>query len=672
MEWNPYAARTGMVDRMSNFIRVLKLASRYRLTLVGIVISSLAVAVFWGANIGIVYPFIEVVFEGKSLHDWVDRKLENSSQKIAELEAEQAKLSADTTNGKRALQILHVRLEAEQQIVAALEWLRPWIYQYLPTSPFRTLVVIVLALLVGTIIKDAFLVADMVLVERLVHLTMFDLRKLCFRTILQTDVKEFGDKGTSALLSRLMYDTGNVGSGLNQLFGNAIREPLKMISCLVLASLICWQLLLFSLILAPLAIFLIRRLSQSLKRANRRGMEEMARLYGVASESFNGIQTVKAFTMERHERRRFHRSAKQFLGNSMKIIFYNALTKPITELLGISVISLALITGAYLALTQEMYIFDIRMADRPLDPKLLLVFYGLLAGISDPVRKLSEVYTAIQGAVAASDRVFGLLDMQPKIVDPENPREMPAAFRKLTFNNIHFSYAPEKPVLSGVQLEIKFGETIAIVGSNGCGKTTLVNMLPRFYDPSGGAVLLDGVDLREFRVRDVRSQVGMVTQHTQLFDDSVLDNIRYGSPQATEAEVIEAAKKAHAHQFIVDKLESGYATRVGQGGCKLSGGQRQRIALARAILRDPAILILDEATSQIDLESEQLIHKVLEQFIRGRTAIMITHRLSTLALADRILVMDGGKIVDLGRHEELIGRCEIYRRLHEIQFRQSA
>ena len=187
-----------------------------------------------------------------------------------------------------------------------------------------------------------------------------------------------------------------------------------------------------------------------------------------------------------------------------------------------------------------------------------------------------------------------------------------------------------------------------------------------------GAVQLDDVSVGAFRVKDLRSAVGVVTQQAQLFDDTVLNNIRYGSLGASDDEVIEAAKKAHAHQFIVEKLEEGYATRVGQSGCKLSGGQRQRIALARAILRDPQILILDEATSQIDLESEQLIHKVLERFVHGRTAIMITHRLSTLALADRILVMDAGKIVDLGRHEELIGRCEIYRRLHEIQFRQTA
>ncbi len=219
---------------------------------------------------------------------------------------------------------------------------------------------------------------------------------------------------------------------------------------------------------------------------------------------------------------------------------------------------------------------------------------------------------------------------------------------------------------------MEFGETVAIVGANGCGKSTLANLVPRFFDPKQGAVRIDGVDVRDMRLRELRQQIGLVTQETVLFDDSVLNNIRYGAPHSSRAQVIEAAKQAHAHKFIESRLEHGYDTRVGNQGSKLSGGQRQRIALARAILRDPAILILDEATSQIDLESEQLIHKVLEQFTRNRTTIIITHRLATLALADRIVVMHEGVIVDTGSHQELVGRCDLYRRLHEIQFRQSA
>ena len=228
-----------------------------------------------------------------------------------------------------------------------------------------------------------------------------------------------------------------------------------------------------------------------------------------------------------------------------------------------------------------------------------------------------------------------------------------------------------KSFVEPTELLIEPGLT-GVVGPNGCGKSTLANLIPRFFDPVAGSVRLDGVDLRDVRLRELRSQIGLVTQETLLFDDTVLNNIRYGCPHATREQVIEAAQQAHAHRFIEQKLEHGYQTVVGAGGGRLSGGQRQRIALARAILRDPAILILDEATSQIDLESEQLIHKVLEQFIRHRTTVVVTHRLATLALANRIVVMDGGRIADLGTHEQLMSRSDVYRRLHQIQFRETA
>jgi ATP-binding cassette subfamily B protein/subfamily B ATP-binding cassette protein MsbA len=247
-----------------------------------------------------------------------------------------------------------------------------------------------------------------------------------------------------------------------------------------------------------------------------------------------------------------------------------------------------------------------------------------------------------------------------------------APHRELAFEGVSFHYLPGEPVLHKIDLRIPFGEKLAIVGANGCGKSTLVNLVARFYDPVEGAVRMDGVDLRQCRVRELRRKIGIVTQQTVLFDDTVMNNIRYGSLHATDEQVIAAAKKAHAHRFITEKLDEGYDTIVGERGGRLSGGQRQRIALARAILRDPEILVLDEATSQIDLESEQLIHQALRDFARGRTAILITHRLSTLTLADRILVMDAGRVADLGTHHELLTRCEIYRRLHQIQFRESA
>jgi ATP-binding cassette subfamily B protein/subfamily B ATP-binding cassette protein MsbA len=243
---------------------------------------------------------------------------------------------------------------------------------------------------------------------------------------------------------------------------------------------------------------------------------------------------------------------------------------------------------------------------------------------------------------------------------------------ELVFDRVSFQYSTGQRVLHDVELRIPFGQTVAIVGPNGCGKTTLVNLLPRFYDAVEGAVRLDGIDVRELRVKELRRMTGLVAQQATLFDDTVLNNIRYGSPHASEETVIAAAEKAFAHRFIVERLPNGYKTIVGERGGRLSGGQRQRILLARAILRDPKFLILDEATSQIDLESEQLIHRVLEQFIRGRTTLMITHRMSSIALADRIVVMDMGRIIDSGSHQELLGRCDLYTRLHQLGFQQAA
>jgi ATP-binding cassette subfamily B protein/subfamily B ATP-binding cassette protein MsbA len=315
------------------------------------------------------------------------------------------------------------------------------------------------------------------------------------------------------------------------------------------------------------------------------------------------------------------------------------------------------------------------MSPRPLGLAALLTFYGALAGTADPLRKLSDIFTRLQRASAAADRIYAMLDREPEIQDPENPKPLPRHHRDLVFDQVEFAYQTGESVLQDINLTIRAGETIALVGPNGCGKSTLANLILRFADPTSGEVRVDGLRLPEVRVRDLRSQIGLVSQETLLFDDTVLNNIRYGASWASKEDVIRAAQAAHAHSFIESRLAEGYDTVVGSGGSRLSGGQRQRIALARTILHDPAILILDEATSQVDLESEQVIQQVLETFIKDRTAVIITHRLAVLTLADRIVVMEAGRILDVGTHEELIERCDLYRRLHRIQFsdlRQSA
>lgn len=668
---------------MSNFGRVLRQTLHYRVTFVASILCALGVAVLWGGNIGAVYPFVEIAFKGESLHAWVDHEIEKAettrkefAAQVARHEAELAGASPDRRGAIEGdLATARLRVEAEERALTLYRAARPLIYRYLPDDPFQTLALIVAALLVGTVLKDLCVIGNTVLVARLANLATFDLRKKFFRRTLRMDLATFNDEGSADLMSRFTHDTEHIAQGTMALYGKMVREPLKGLACMVGAALICWRLLVLSLVIAPLAGWLIHQLARRLKKTNRSAMERMAQIYGTLEETFRGIKVVKAFTLERQERRRFHVHAKRYYRQAMRTNYYDALAHPLTELMGIFTISVALLAGAWLVLGSRTDLFGIPMTDRPLSLGALLLFYGLLAGAADPARKLSDVLARIQKAVAAADRVFALLDRQPKVRDPEQPRPLDRHHAELVFDGVDFGYRPDHLVLHDVNLTVPFGETVAIVGANGCGKSTLMNLIARFADPTAGAIRIDGLPLTEVRLRDLRRQISLVTQETILFDDTVYNNIRFGRPGATRDEVIAAAKQAQAHRFIEEQLSEGYETVVGPMGCRLSGGQRQRIALARAILRDPAILLLDEATSQVDLESEQVIHKVLEQFIRGRTAVIITHRLSTLVLADRIVVMDQGRIVDVGTHQELSARCSIYRRMCQIEFhdlRQSA
>ena len=663
-----------------NFRRVVRMAIRYKLTFAASIFSALVVAVFWVANIGTIYPVVEVIFEGQSMQQWIDLKIEENQTAIATKSAEATELREQLTalgdggdrQQRKNLQSEVANLETELTSASATlrgcKIAKPYIDDYLPGSPFQTLLVITGLLVVGTLIKDVFLVFNGVLVARMAQLATFDLRKLFYRRTLRMDLAAFTEDGTADLMSRFTNDMSQVASGLESLFGRLVREPLKMFACLAAAAFICWRLLLLTMIITPIAVFSIRWLAKMLKRANRRAMEEMALIYATLEETFRSIKIVKAFTNERRERAQFHEDNKRYYHKAMRIARYNSLSHPLTEVMGIAAISLAMTAGAWLILSQETHLFGIRMSDAPLSRGAMLTFFVLMAGMADPLRKMSSIFSNLQAGSAAADRIFSRLDRRPQIREPIRPAPFHRHNRDLTFENVGFAYYTDKPVLEEVNLKIAFGETIAIVGPNGCGKSTLANLIPRFADPTSGVVKLDGVPLGDMRLRNLRGQIGLVTQETMLFDDTIFNNIRYGAYNASREQVIEAAKQAHAHRFIENELPNGYESSAGALGNRLSGGQRQRIALARAILRDPAILILDEATSQIDLESEQAIQQVLEKFTRDRTTILITHRLSVLSLADRIVVMEGGRILDVGSHDELLARCTLYRRLYQIHF----
>lgn len=622
------------------------------------------VGVLWGGNIGaVVYPITEICLKKGTFATWIDQKIEENRDKIEKAEQEIQTLESGQTESPRALAIKQKELESLNRTESWLLWAKPIAKEYTPRSPFRTVVFLMAIIMIGTVLKIVFLVNHGILAAWIAQKSAMEIRDEYFRKVLDYEVNYFNREGIADTMSRFTNDMEALTRGLTAVYGKVVREPLKMVVCLIGAAYISWQLLLLTLLLAPTAAVAIRWLARSIKRVVRRSMEEMSNMYGRLEETFRSIRVVKAFTRENYERAKFRRTNRNYCARAIKIAKYESLANPLTEIFGIMMICISIIAGSYLVLGERTTFLGIPMLSEPLSMGALILFFALLVGASEPARKLSDIFTMFQGAAAAADRVYARIDREIAIREPGHPAVMPQHRESLCFEHIAFEYEPNRPVLKDVSLEIAFGECIAILGPSGCGKSTLLNLIPRFIDPTGGVIRVDGRSIAEVRFRDLRRQIGLVTQEPILFDDTVLNNIRYGRPTATRAEAIEAAKHAFAHEFIENELHEAYDTVVGPGGGLLSGGQRQRIALARAILRDPNIFLLDEATSQIDVHSERMIHQALKEFKTGRTTIMVTHRLSALSLADRIVLMEDGAVSAVGTHEELLQTSAFYARM---------
>jgi len=534
--------------------------------------------------------------------------------------------------------------------------LPPALVRALPDEPFASVVWIIVGLFALSLLGATANFLHQYLSLTVAASTVADLRRAVFRHALRLPLLRVAGSA-SDLVSRMLTDTEIILAGFVAITSKAAAQIARGAVALVVAFLIDWRLALASLIAAPVLFTVIRKLGKRIRRAYRGAMESKASLMGVASESLTGIRVIKVYHAERAALGRFTRHNRRALKQELRARTARALSSPVVELVSIVVVGAIVIVSTRFILEGHLSPGQFMGA---------LVSLGVAGAQLKPLTRIVQELQAADSAAARLDEVLGSEADDARRARDRLPA-LPRHAESLRFDGVRLRYpGATHEALAGVDLEIPFGSTTAFVGPNGSGKTTLLSLVPRLFEPTAGAVVLDGRDVAGGDLRSLRRQIGVVTQDVVLFSGTVHENIALGRPGVSREAVVAAAKKARAHEFI-ERLADGYDAVLGEGGVSLSGGQRQRVSIARAILRDPAILILDEATSMIDVESERRIGEALEEFGRGRTCLIVAHRLATVIGADRIVVMDAGRVVDAGAHEELLGRCELYRRLASTQ-----
>jgi ATP-binding cassette, subfamily B, bacterial MsbA len=483
-----------------------------------------------------------------------------------------------------------------------------------------------------------------------------DIRNRLYQKILALHLGYFSEEKKGNIIARMTNDVQEIDFSIMSSMTMLFRDPIKIIAFMGTLFFLDYKLTLFVLIVLPVAGLIIGRIGKSLRRRSQDGQRRMGHLMTIIEESVYGLQIIKAFNAEKYQQNNFESVNSGYTNVQNKINRRRALASPITEFLATVTIVIVMWYGGRIILVDE-----------GMAPAELISYLLIFSQVITPAKSLSTALYNIQKGLASVDRINEILMAENRIKDPKNPLNKPEFSEGVRYKNVSFSYE-ETLVLKNINLDIHFGKTIALVGQSGSGKTTMADLLPRFYDIQNGEILIDGINIRNMRLNDLRSLIGYVNQSPILFNDSFANNIRFGAENVNKEDIIQAAKIAHAHDFIME-YENGYDTNIGDGGGKLSGGQRQRISIARAILKNPPIMILDEATSALDTESEKLVQQALENLMKNRTSIVIAHRLSTVKNADLICVMSQGEIVEQGKHDELLSLNGIYTKLYNMQIK---
>ena len=603
-----------------NIKKIIPFARKYKSHVVWNVIHNILYALFGTIGMVMIFPVLKVLF--------------NNEEKITELPTYQGLKNIDTYFNDTLFYYVNYFSETYGQNYALL----------------LTVSLVVITFL----FKNLFGYLGLQHMTKIKTGVLRDLRAKMFKKIIELPIPYYSEKRKGDVMARMLGDVNEVQNSFFMVLELIVKEPLTIIFALIAMINISWKLTLFVFVFIPISGFIISKIGKSLKSKSTRAQQENGYLISVVEETLSGLKVVKSYNAEKYFSNTFTNSINRLYKLTNSIGKKNNLASPMSEFLGIVVISILLFYGGNLVLV-----------DKSLDGSLFIAYIGLAYNILTPAKAISKASYQVQNGLAAAERVFEVLEFENTITDKENAVDLKTFENEIVLNNITFSYE-EDPVLKNFSLTIPKGKTVALVGQSGSGKSTIANLLTRFYEVNNGEILIDNHNIKDITMESLRNLTGLVTQDSIMFNGTISDNIKLGFTEATDEEVINALKIANAYEFV-EKLPNGIHTNIGDSGNKLSGGQKQRLSIARAVLKNPPIMILDEATSALDTESEKFVQVALENMMQNRTSIVIAHRLSTIQKADKIVVMQSGKIVEQGSHEELIALNGTYTRLVNMQ-----